>query len=418
MALISVIVPAYNVEDYLSECLDSLINQTFTDIEIICVNDGSVDSTLDIFNDYASRDERINVISQENKGLSGARNTGLKQAKGKYIYFMDSDDYLEGDALEKMYDAAEQNSADIVFFKLLNFNDSSDEKYQTRYYDMEALSDLKNTSFSYTDIPDYIFHIAVSIPGKFFRRDLLEGLEFVEGIIFEDNIFFIESLFKSDRMYFLDEYLYNRRVREGSITTSKKNFTDYIYVSNRLIDITKENGMFDACKASLFDKIIINNYSRFTQSEGESKLEYFDRLKNDFLAKKEEYADDNVFEIIPSRPKEIFDSCIISENAREFDLSVKLIDANILLERTEDILEEKKTELRTVRQERNKLFNNSKRLSAKLNEVSYDHRRLVKENKNYKQENEHLTQVNRELMGSTSWKLTKPLRVAGRVAKK
>ena len=154
MALISVIVPAYNVEDYLGECLDSIINQTFTDIEIICVNDGSVDSTLDIFNDYASRDERINVISQENKGLSGARNTGLKHAKGKYIYFMDSDDYLEVNALERMYSAAEEKSADIVFFKLINFDDGTGEKYQTRYYDMEALSDLKNNSYSYKDIPN------------------------------------------------------------------------------------------------------------------------------------------------------------------------------------------------------------------------------------------------------------------------
>lgn len=429
MALVSVIIPTYNVEDYIGECLDSICNQTLNDIEIICIDDGSDDSTLDKLNEYASKDDRIKVISQENKGPSSARNAGLDNALGKYIYFMDSDDYLELNALEKLTDIAEENSLDLIIFKLINFDDGSEEKYETRYYNIEALSDLKNTVFSYKDIPDKIFHIAVSPPGKLFKRNLIKDIRFIEGVIFEDNIFFIEALFNSTRLYFYDEYLYNRRVRPGSLMTSKKNFADYIFVSNRLIDITKENGMFDACKASLFDKIIINNYSRFSQSQGESKLEYFDKLKKDFLAKKEEYADDNVFEIIPSRPREIFNSCIESENAREFDLSVKLIDSEILLQRTEDALETKKdqfrnykevtkAQLRSLRHDKNQLINNSKRLSAKVNELSYEQKLLVKENKTYKQENRHLTKVNNELMSSTSWKVTKPLRLAGRVVKK
>ena len=100
MVKISVIIPVYNVENYLEESLDSIINQTFTDLEIICVNDGSTDNSPSILNNYANKDSRINIINQENKGLSAARNSGLDVATGDYIYFFDSDDILELTALE------------------------------------------------------------------------------------------------------------------------------------------------------------------------------------------------------------------------------------------------------------------------------------------------------------------------------
>ena len=103
MPQISVVLPVYNVEEYLRQCLDSLANQTFEDFEVICVNDGSGDSSLSILEEYASEDERFKIISQENKGLSGARNTGMDYIKGKYTIFVDSDDWLELNALEKLY---------------------------------------------------------------------------------------------------------------------------------------------------------------------------------------------------------------------------------------------------------------------------------------------------------------------------
>ena len=95
MPKISVIVPIFNVEKYLKECLESIINQTFKDIEIICINDGSTDNSLDILNQYAEKDNRIKVITQSNQGLSAARNTGIKYANGEYISFIDSDDYID-----------------------------------------------------------------------------------------------------------------------------------------------------------------------------------------------------------------------------------------------------------------------------------------------------------------------------------
>ena len=102
MVKISVVIPVYNVEKYLEQCLDSVIAQSFEDIEVICVNDGSTDSSLEILKRYANNDSRIKIISQKNKGAGAARNVGIENAAGEYVYFMDSDDYLNADAFERL----------------------------------------------------------------------------------------------------------------------------------------------------------------------------------------------------------------------------------------------------------------------------------------------------------------------------
>jgi len=112
---VSIIVPIYNVEPYLHRCLDSLVNQTLKDIEIICINDCSPDNSLDILKEYAEKDERINIINfEKNQGVSVARNTGIEIAKGEYIGFVDSDDYVDLDFYEKLYKKARETDADMV----------------------------------------------------------------------------------------------------------------------------------------------------------------------------------------------------------------------------------------------------------------------------------------------------------------
>jgi len=118
MTKISVIIPVYNTEKYLKECLESIINQTLTDIEIICINDGSTDNSLDILNSYANSDKRIKVFSQKNQGQGTARNYGMKIATGDYIHFMDSDDILELNTFEDSYRICEEKNLDFIFFKL------------------------------------------------------------------------------------------------------------------------------------------------------------------------------------------------------------------------------------------------------------------------------------------------------------
>lgn len=128
--LISVIIPVYNVEQYLPQCLDSVIHQTYPNLEIICVNDGSKDSSREILEHYADKDSRIIVIDQENQGLSGARNTGLLQTTGKYVMFVDSDDWIELETCEEAVMAAEKHSADLILWSYVReFEHESKEKY-------------------------------------------------------------------------------------------------------------------------------------------------------------------------------------------------------------------------------------------------------------------------------------------------
>ena len=114
MAFISVIMPVYNVEKYLKNSLNSILTQSFTDIEVICVNDESTDGSLEILKEFEQKDRRVKVINQKNRGNGGARNTGLKHAKGEYVYFFDSDDALFPEALEKMYENITSNESDLV----------------------------------------------------------------------------------------------------------------------------------------------------------------------------------------------------------------------------------------------------------------------------------------------------------------
>ena len=123
---VSVIVPIYNVEKYLAECVDSILGQTFQDMEIILVDDGSLDSSGQMADDYAARDKRVKVIHKENGGLSSARNAGMKIARGEYIYFCDSDDYISLDAIEILYETATKNDLDMVLFNGDSFVDKSD----------------------------------------------------------------------------------------------------------------------------------------------------------------------------------------------------------------------------------------------------------------------------------------------------
>ena len=122
---VSVIIPAWNASSYLRQCLDSVTSQTLTDIEIICVDDGSTDDTPDILHEYAEKDVRISVIRQENRGAGAARNNALRHAKGKYLSFLDADDFFEPDMLEKSFEAAEKHNADVVVFGCDFYSESS-----------------------------------------------------------------------------------------------------------------------------------------------------------------------------------------------------------------------------------------------------------------------------------------------------
>jgi len=154
--------------------------------------------------------------------------------------------------------------------------------YSEKYYDMRFLKNLVGDEvFNYNDVGGDLYYIAVSPPGKLFKKSLIQDIRFDESLIFEDNPFFIEAFFKAQRVYFHDEYLYYRLRREGSIMTSNASYMDIIPISNKIIDITKKYNHFNEFKDKLFNKKIFSTYYRFTLLEGEIKEKYYNEMKKD-----------------------------------------------------------------------------------------------------------------------------------------
>lgn len=233
---ISIIIPVYNTEKYLEECLDSVCNQTLKDIEIICINDGSPDNSEQILEKYAKQDKRIIVITQENKGISSARNTGIAYATGEYIYFLDSDDTIISTAMEKAYNTAEQYCLDMLFFDAEVVYEST--KLKVKYKASEPYYQRK---FNYGQPTTGINLFSKFIQNREFcvqacmyiiQRNFLQhnNLSFYEGILHEDELFTFQALLLSLQAMHISERLFCRKFREGSIMTTPRDIKNFLGV--------------------------------------------------------------------------------------------------------------------------------------------------------------------------------------------
>ena len=230
---VSVIIPVYNTEKYLRECLDSVVNQTLRDIEIICIDDGSTDHSGAILEEYEKADSRITVISLENQGQAAARNCGMRCARGKYIYFLDSDDYIEINALEILARLAEENDADSVHFASRPFYES--EELHRNHSDFDQYFDMKDLSGIYSG-PEYIrtaeekCHHTEAVGNVFWRRSLFldNRIEFINGIIHEDVLFVVLADLASKRVVALPTVLHHYRIRSDSTVTLPKTHRNVI----------------------------------------------------------------------------------------------------------------------------------------------------------------------------------------------
>lgn len=239
---VSVIIPVYNTEQYIRQTLISACNQTLRDIEIICINDGSTDNSEDIIRECAKDDPRIKIIKELNSGQSVARNTGIVNARGKYLYFLDSDDLIEPNTLELCYELCEKGKYDFVTFdsdiynpdnipigNSLKYNRNSSLLEKICYTGLESIS-LQLAKMDYTP----------SVPLLFIRLDYITNykLSFRAGIIHEDQLFTALLYIKSKRMAYICKNLFHRRIRPNSTMSSSfswKNVQSYLTVSDELI---------------------------------------------------------------------------------------------------------------------------------------------------------------------------------------
>lgn len=231
---LSIIIPVYNTEEYLEECIDSAINQTLKEIEIICIDDGSTDSSPEILNRKSQEDSRIIVVSKENGGQSSARNVGLNNANGKYVYFLDSDDFITSDAMEKCYCKSEELNLDILYFSANTFFTPPEieedflffknryirkGKYENAVIGVEMFNALD-------DYGDYQTSACLLLYNLRFINEL--GLRFKEGIIHEDDLFTFQAIINAKSVSAINDALYERRVRPNSIMTEIKQVESFI----------------------------------------------------------------------------------------------------------------------------------------------------------------------------------------------
>ncbi|WP_338778803.1 glycosyltransferase [Metabacillus sp. FJAT-52054] len=232
--LLSIIVPVYNVEKYLAKCLDSIIDQTYSNLEIIVVNDGSKDKSKLICNDYALKDKRINVIHKENGGLSSARNTGLEIATGKYIGFVDSDDWIDSDMYETLLSSATKFNSDIVE---CNVRYVYKNKIEENVSGETIVCDNK-AALSYF-LSDYKYFKPM-VCNKIFHRNIFKSLRFKEGYIHEDGFFTYKALYKAEKVVYTAVAKYNYlQNRDGSIMDAKFSMSRLV-----ILEAFKERTLF------------------------------------------------------------------------------------------------------------------------------------------------------------------------------
>lgn len=225
MELVSVIIPVYKVEKYLRECLDSVICQTYADLQIILVDDGSPDSCGEICDEYAHIDNRITVLHCENGGLSAARNRGLKIAQGEYIYFVDSDDYLEKNAIEVLYRYTKAEELDILLYDAISFDETN-----VNIQSSEINKYIRKNAYPTTCTGAQLFTELLKndeyrspVQYYFYKKSFLDenNLRFHEGILHEDEEFNFFSLLYAKRVKHIPNVLYHHRFRADSIMGAK-----------------------------------------------------------------------------------------------------------------------------------------------------------------------------------------------------
>ena len=283
---ISIITPVYNADLYLEECLNSLVNQTLEDIEIICVNDNSKDKSLKILQNFAKKDKRIKIINfDETSGQSRARNVALESVSGEYIGFVDADDFVDLDMFEKMYKKAQ--NADMVMCQAKVFDDKVKTYKDDAYFALECFDDkFAEKPFTHEDTVDFITEINVSVWNKIYRTEFLKklGVNFQEGFIYEDLPYFYEVYTQAKKVVLLKEFLYSYRInnQNSTMTRTDKNVKDRVDMASLTYDILKKQKYFEKIKSTLLNTIIHDLFYRCLIINSRYQKEYFFRMQKFF----------------------------------------------------------------------------------------------------------------------------------------
>ncbi len=269
----SIIVSNYNYEKYISQTIQSALTSSFPDFELIIVNDGSTDSSLETIRYFAKQDDRVKVINQKNQGLSTARNNALKKAKGEYVWFIDADDWIDKNALQKLYLSIQKSKKisgiqpDVVSFYIQHVNQNG-EKLSNKYYNLLPKEIIPHTIQPYigSELPnEVLFNFPVTSGKQIYRRDFLNDkrITFPDGLYFEDECFFMSVLLSGAHGLALPQKIYYKRNHQASIVNNRGKYYDstvrlpqvtYLRLKQLGISEEKARDFFERHFSGLFSK--------------------------------------------------------------------------------------------------------------------------------------------------------------------
>ena len=388
MVKVSVLIPVYNVSLFLEESISSVLNQNLEDIELICVNDGSTDNSLEMLEEYAKKDKRVKVFNKENGGCGSARNMALTKAGGEFIYFFDPDDRILPDTLKRAYENAVKNESDLVLFKATRFNDKG-VYYNRTYMDLDNhfknYVDFDNFTFTYKDIKKFVLDSPYAPWCKLYRKDFIDSYDdfkFDLGVAFDDVPFHVKSLIRANKISFVNEYLYHYRFdNPNSVNNTSSNSFDIFKIINIVKSILEKDNKFDELYFE-FNKFLLYNINYYLVSSNSE--EYFRMAK-------EEYSKVDL-EFVNQMP----------------DVMIKKY--NLVLDH--DSYEKFRYDFTCIEYENklNHLQNRYNRLSNNYSDLKSSNTKLKEDYEDLQKSYENLENLMDELLNSTSWKVTEPLR--------
>ena len=285
---ISIIIPVYNTEKYLEECLNGLIYQSFKNFEIICVNDGSTDNSYKILKSFEKIDERIYIFSQINKGPGIARNIGIKESKGEYLLFLDSDDVFINTMIEDMYVNIKNNDSDIVVCNSNNFVKNGNEKifYKANYVFLD--DKIMNKTFQSMDVKKDFFNLFIWWPwDKLFNKKFIKnlGIEYQNLKSSEDLFFIASAVISAKKIFFLNKILINHRI--GLITSvsnnREKSWDNFYYALKKLKKFIKEKGLYKRFKRDFINYVASFSLWNLETIYGNSFCFLYSKLREHWL---------------------------------------------------------------------------------------------------------------------------------------
>ena len=285
---ISVIIPIYNCEKYIKECLSSLFEQTFKNFEIICINDGSTDNTLKILKEFKELDNRIYVFNQNNTGPGITRNIGMNKSKGEYLIFLDSDDIFKKTMLEELYIKIKENDSDVVVCNSQNFEIKKRRKkfYEKNYLIKDEI--IKQKTFSSLDIKKDFFNLFIWWPwDKIFKRKYIEnlGIKFQNLKSTEDLFFVASAVIAAKKISYLDKILINHRIGiKNSVSNSReKSWDNFYYALKELKKFIKEKDLYKRFKQDFINYVASFSIWQLENINGKSFCYLYKKLKSEWL---------------------------------------------------------------------------------------------------------------------------------------